>query len=82
MRRLTKIAAMLAASALALGLSACGEKKVTSYEPGKYSGAPLSAPWDSPRYGGKQAEWERAIQERTLAQNDYIRIPATSGAAQ
>ena len=74
MRRLAKPAALLAALALAVGLTACGEKKVTSYEPGKYSGAPVAAPWDSPQYGGKQAQWEAALQARTQAQNDYARI--------
>ncbi len=54
MRRLAKPAAVLAAFALAVGLTACGEKKVTAYEPGKYSGAPVAAPWDSPQFGGKQ----------------------------
>jgi len=76
MRRLAKPAAVLAAFALAVGLTACGEKKVTTYEPGKYSGAPVAAPWDSPQFGGKQAQWEAAIQARTQGQNDYSRIPA------
>jgi hypothetical protein len=82
MRRLTKFAAVLAAAALTLGLSACGEKKVTSYEQGKYSGAPLTSPWDSPQYGGKTAQWEKDLQARTLAQNEYLRIPASPGAVQ
>lgn len=76
MRKLTKPAAWLAALALAMGLSACGEKKVISYEPGKYSGAPVAAPWDSPQYGGQQAQWEAALQARTQGQNEYSRIPA------
>ena len=74
MRKLTKSAAWLAALAMAVGLSACGEKKVTSYEPGKYSGAPVAAPWDSPQFGGKQAQWEAALQARTQGQNDYSRM--------
>jgi len=76
MRRLTRPLIGLAAFALAVGLSACGEKKVTAYEPGKYSGAPVAAPWDSPQFGGKQAQWEAALQARTQGQNDYSRIPA------
>jgi hypothetical protein len=77
MRKLAKPAAVLAALAVVFSLSACGEKKVTAYEPGKYSGAPVAAPWDSPQYGGKQAQWEAAIQARTQhGQNDYSRIPA------
>ena len=68
---------VLAALLCAVGLSACGEKKVTSYnEPGKYSGAPVAQPWDSPQYGGKKAEWEAALQTRTQNQNDYARMPA------
>ena len=74
MRKCTRPAAVLAALALALGLSACGENKVTAYEPGKYSGAPVAAPWDSPQYGGKQAEWEAALQARAQSQNDYTRM--------
>jgi hypothetical protein len=76
MRKFAKPAAVLAAIAMVFGLSACGEKKVTSYEPGKYSGAPVAAPWDSPQFGGKQAQWEAALQARTQGQNDYSRIPA------
>jgi hypothetical protein len=41
---------------------------------GKYQGKPDTAPWDSPEFGGKQAEWERAIQARTQGQNEYSRI--------
>jgi predicted outer membrane protein len=74
MHMFTKPAAVVAALGLALVLSACGEKKVTSYEPGKYSGAPVAAPWDSPQYSGKQADWEAALQARAQSQNDYARI--------
>ena len=77
MRALRTLGAVLAALLCAISLSACGEKKVTSYnEPGKYSGAPVQSPWDSPQYGGKQAEWEAAVQARTQYQNDYGRMPA------
>ena len=76
MRALRTLGAVLAALLCAVGLSACGEQKVTRYEQGKYSGAPIASPWDSPQYGGKQAEWEAAIQARTQGQNDYARIPA------
>jgi len=76
MRALRTLSAVLVALLWVVGLSACEEKKVTRYEPGKYSGAPVAAPWDSPQFGGKQAEWEAAIQARTQSQNDYVRIPA------
>jgi hypothetical protein len=76
MRTPKSTAALFAALVCVIGLSGCGEQKVTSYEPGKYSGARVVAPWDSPQYGGKQAQWDSAIQARTQGQNDYVRIPA------
>ena len=76
MRTLRTLGVLVAALLWAAGLSACGETKITSYEPGKYSGARVVSPWDSPQYGGKQAQWESAIQARTQGQNEYGRIPA------
>jgi hypothetical protein len=76
MRTLRKLGVTLTAFLCAVTLTACGEKKVVSYEPGKYSGATVAAPWDSPQYGGKQAQWEQSLQARTAGQNDYSRIPA------
>ena len=76
MRMPGRLGLVLVALVWAVGLSACGEKKVTSYEPGKYSGAPIAAPWDSSQFGGKKAEWEAALQARTQGQNDYSRQPA------
>jgi hypothetical protein len=70
------LGAVAVALLCAVGLSACEEQKVTRYEAGKYSGAPVPSPWDSPQYGGKQAEWEAAVQARTQYQNDYARMPA------
>lgn len=69
------------AVAITFGLAACGERKVQVYEPGVYKGAPITQPWDTPQYGGQKAAWERAIQERTLNQNDYWRISSPAGAA-
>jgi hypothetical protein len=57
----------------ALGLAGCGEKPQEVVKTGKYQGKPDTAPWDSPQFGGKQAEWERAIQTRTQNQNEYVR---------
>ena len=52
----------LAVFALSLGVTACGEKsQVVVYKQGKYQGKPDAKPWDSPEWGGKQADWERAI---------------------
>ena len=58
----------------ALGLAGCGEKPQEVVKTGKYQGKPDTAPWDSPQFGGKQAEWERAIQTRTQNQNEYVRV--------
>jgi hypothetical protein len=70
MSALNRLGTAFAAIALAFCLSACGEQ-VQVYEPGKYKGAPLAAPWDTPEYGGKQAAWERSIEMRTNNQNEY-----------
>ena len=65
----------LAAVVVAFGLAGCGEsQQVTVYKQGKYQGKPDSKPWDSPEWGGKQADWERAINARTQNQNEYARI--------
>ena len=69
-------ATLVAFAALAvLGLAGCGEKPQEMVQKtGKYQGKPDTFPWDSPEFGGKQAEWERAIQARTQNQNEYSRI--------
>jgi hypothetical protein len=62
------------AAVVALGLAGCGERPQEMVQKtGKYQGKPDTAPWDSPEFGGKQAEWERAIQARTQNQNEYTR---------
>jgi hypothetical protein len=69
----------LAFAALALiaapGLVGCGEKpQELAQKERRYQGKPDTNPWDSPQFGGKQAEWERAIQTRTQNQNEYTRV--------
>jgi len=62
------------AAVVALGLAGCGEQpQVVQYKQGKYQGKPDAKPWDSPEFGGKQADWERAIITRTQYQNEYAR---------
>ena len=75
MKRTGRQLALGAAIALvALGLTGCGEsQQVTVYKQGKYQGKPDTKPWDSPEWGGKQTEWERAINTRTQYQNEYAR---------
>ena len=69
-------AALVALVAIAaLGLAGCGDKpQEMTQKTGKYQGKPDTAPWDSPEFGGKQAEWERAIQTRAQNQNEYVRV--------
>ena len=61
------------AAIAALGLAGCGETPQEVVKTGKYQGKPDTEPWDSPQCGGKQAEWERAIQTRKQNQNEYVR---------
>ena len=62
------------AAVAALGLAGCGEQPQEMVQKtGKYQGKLDTVPWDSPQFGGKQAEWERAIQARTQNQNEYTR---------
>jgi len=73
--KITKWVGVLAAAAIAvLGLPGCGEEQqVVVYKQGRYQGKPDTRPWDSPQWGGEQAKWERAIETRTLNQNEYSR---------
>jgi hypothetical protein len=69
-------APLLALAAIAaLGLAGCGERPSQEMvqKTGKYQGKPDTVPWDNPQFGGKQAEWERAIQARSQNQNEYVR---------
>jgi hypothetical protein len=63
------------ATIAALGLAGCGERPSQEMvqKTGKYQGKPDTVPWDNPQFGGKQAEWERAIQARSQNQNEYVR---------
>jgi hypothetical protein len=69
-------ASLIALAAIAaLGLAGCGERPSQEMvqKTGKYQGKPDTVPWDNPQFGGKQAEWERAIQARSQNQNEYVR---------
>ena len=70
-----RIAVVAMAVIAALCLPGCGEEQqVIVYKQGKYQGKPDTTPWDSPQWGGDQAKWERAIETRTLNQNEYTRV--------
>ena len=73
--KITKWVGVLAVATIAaLGLPGCGEEQqVVVYKQGRYQGKPDARPWDSPQWGGEQAKWERAIETRTLNQNEYTR---------
>lgn len=58
------------------GLTACGDNKVRFYEPGKYKGAALEAPWNSPEFAGNRTAWETRIAERAQNQDEYSRMRA------
>ena len=74
MRVRTLVFAALALIA-APGLAGCGEKpQELAQKERRYQGKPDTNPWDSPQFGCKQAEWERAIQTRTQNQNEYTRV--------
>ena len=63
--------AILLALVTLLGVAGCGQEQ---QQTGIYQGKADAATWDSPQWGGAQAEWERAIQARTANQNEYARI--------
>jgi len=70
-----RVTVVALAAVAALGLAGCGEQsQEAAQKTGKYQGKPDTVPWDSPQFGGKQAEWERAVQARTQNQNEYSRI--------
>ncbi|HJS38049.1 MAG TPA: hypothetical protein VJ789_07970 [Burkholderiales bacterium] len=81
MRRAALGAAILAAFFVA----GCGESsQVTVYKQGKYQGKPDSQPWDNAPVAaqlrgstwtkGERGSWETAINQRTMGQNEDIRI--------
>jgi hypothetical protein len=63
------------AAALPLAAAGCGEKPtVTVYKQGKYQGKPDKQPWDNEHFKGDKAAWEKAVNARTLGQNEHVRI--------
>ena len=69
--RVVSMRAILLALVTFALLAGCGQEQQTT---GVYQGKADAAPWDSPQWGGAQAEWERAIQARTANQNEYARM--------
>jgi hypothetical protein len=71
-----KKALVFAAAVALVGVAAgCGEKPtVTVYKQGQYQGKPDKQPWDNDQFKGDRAAWEKAIKERNLSQNEYVRV--------
>jgi hypothetical protein len=78
-----RVAAAALIGAAALTLTGCGQTdQVVMYKQGKYQGKPDTQPWNNAplAYGdskwtkGDKASWEKEINTRNLAQNEYRRI--------
>lgn len=66
---------VLAAALSVLVVAGCGEsQKVTVFKQGQYQGKPDKQPWDNAQFKGDRAAWDRAINARASAQNEYVRI--------
>jgi hypothetical protein len=70
-----KVILIAAVAALPLIAAGCGEKAtVTVYKQGQYQGKPDKQPWDNEQFKGDKPTWEKAVNARTLGQNEYVRI--------
>ncbi len=71
MKKLTALAAALAATAAFTG---CTE---VAQEPGKsYAGKEDTKPYAGDQFKGDKAKWESALAQRNQGQNDYSRMPS------
>jgi hypothetical protein len=72
---MTRIALLITAAALTLGLAACGERpQVINYKQGKYQGKPDTPAFANAPFNGNRQQWENEIDTRTQAQNEYVRL--------
>jgi len=68
------LAPLAVATAVALGLAACGERpQVVQYKQGSYQGKPDTPPYQNSPYNGDKAAWDRAVATRAQNQNEYKR---------
>jgi hypothetical protein len=71
----TRASITVAAALCVAVLAGCGEKpQVTVYKQGRYQGKPDNVPWQSAPFNNNQVEWQKAINARNAAQNEYVRI--------
>ena len=65
----------IAAIAVSLALSACGERpQVINYKQGHYQGKPDTPAYSNPPFNGNRQQWENHIATRTQEQNEYVRL--------
>ncbi|HXR57160.1 MAG TPA: hypothetical protein VN858_10170 [Casimicrobiaceae bacterium] len=72
---MTRIALLITAAALTLGLAACGERpQVINYKQGKYQGKPDTPAFANAPFNGNRQQWENEIDNRAHYQNEYVRL--------
>ena len=66
---------VLASAGVALALAGCGERpQAINYKQGKYQGKPDTPPYAAAPFNGNKQQWESAVDTRTQAQNEYVRL--------
>jgi hypothetical protein len=70
-----RLLVVVAASAAARARAGCGERpQVVNYKQGKYQGKPDTPPYAAAPFNGNRQQWESAVDTRTQAQNEYVRL--------
>jgi hypothetical protein len=73
--RLRTASIALGCAALALAVAGCGERpQVINYKQGTYQGKPDTPAYASAPFNGNKQQWDNAIDTRTQAQNEYVRL--------
>jgi hypothetical protein len=76
-----RFAALVACVALVLG--ACGERpQVVNYKQGKYQGKPDMPAYQNDQFNSDKSAWNKAVDQRALAQNEYVRLGGATKAGQ
>jgi hypothetical protein len=76
-----RLAALMTCAALVLG--ACGERpQVVNYKQGKYQGKPDTPAYQNDQFNGDKSAWNKAVDQRALAQNEYVRLGGATKAGQ
>jgi hypothetical protein len=73
--RLRTASIALGCAALALAVAGCGERpQVINYKQGTYQGKPDTPAYQGAPFNGNKQQWDNAIDTRTQAQNEYVRL--------